>query len=133
MLLSARHIRQGFGILRLETMKIDRRSGFTLVEIMIGVAIIGVLAAIAVPNLMKARKDAQRAACIQNLRAIEGAKEVWALENRKGGNEGPQPTDLYGNEKTIKSEPKCQAGGTYGINTMDSKPTCTVSDHVLPN
>ncbi|MBM3845827.1 MAG: type II secretion system protein, partial [Verrucomicrobia bacterium] len=103
-------------------MKTNRRSGFTLVEIMIVVAIIGLLAATAVPNLMKARKDAQRAACVQNLRAIEGAKEVWALENRKGGNEGPQPTDLYGSDKTIKSEPKCQGGGTYTIGTMDTKP-----------
>lgn len=114
-------------------MKIQKTSGFTLVEIMIVVAIIGVLAAMAVPNLLKARRDAQRAACIQNLRAIEGAKEIWALENRKGGNEAPQPTELYGADKAIKTEPKCQAGGTYSIGTMDAKPTCTLSDHVLPN
>ncbi|HAM72517.1 MAG TPA: prepilin-type cleavage/methylation domain-containing protein [Verrucomicrobiales bacterium] len=114
-------------------MKIHSKSGFTLVEIMIVVAIIGVLAAIAIPNLVKARKDAQRAACVQNLRAIEGAKEVWALDTRKGGNEGPQPTELYGSDKAIKSEPHCPAGGTYTIGTMDSKPTCSVTDHVLPN
>lgn len=114
-------------------MKINSKSGFTLVEIMIVVAIIGVLAAIAVPNLMKARKDAQRAACIQNLRSIEGAKEVWALETRKGGGEGPTPAELYGNDKTIKSEPTCPARGTYTIGTMDSKPTCSTPDHILPN
>lgn len=114
-------------------MKIQSNRGFTLVEIMIVVAIIGVLAAIAIPNLVKARKDAQRAACIQNLHTIEGAKEVWALDNRKGGNDGPQPTELYGADKPIKSEPKCPSGGTYTIGSMDSKPTCTYSDHVLPN
>lgn len=114
-------------------MKINSKSGFTLVEIMIVVAIIGVLAAIAVPNLMKARKDAQRAACIQNLRSIEGAKEVWALETKKGGSEGPTPAELYGNDKAIKSEPSCPAHGTYTIGNMDSKPTCSVADHVLPN
>ena len=98
---------------------------------MIVVAIIGVLAAIAIPNLVKARKDAQRAACIQNLHTIEGAKEVWALEKRGGASDSPTDADLVGSDKTLKTKPKCPAQGTYTYSNMDTRPTCSVSDHIL--
>ena len=64
--------------------KTNSKSGFTLVEIMIVVAIIGLLAAIAIPNFVKARESAQLNSIFNNLRIIEGAKDQWALENKKG-------------------------------------------------
>jgi prepilin-type N-terminal cleavage/methylation domain-containing protein len=60
-----------------------RNKGFTLVEIMIVVAIIGLLAAIAIPNFVRARESAQLNSIANNLRILEGAKEQWALENKK--------------------------------------------------
>ena len=61
----------------------NKKAGFTLVEIMIVVAIIGLLAAIAIPNFVRARTTAQMNACINNLRQIDSAKQQWALETRQ--------------------------------------------------
>src|SRR5436189_3202441 len=72
----------------------SRKAGFTLVEIMIVVAIIGLLAAIAIPNFVKARTTAQQNACINNLRQIDSAKQQWALENRQATNATPVESDI---------------------------------------
>ena len=64
--------------------KTNKNAGFTLVEIMIVVAIIGLLAAIAIPNFVKARETAQLNSIFNNLRIIEGAKDQWALESKNG-------------------------------------------------
>ena len=74
--------------------KTNRKSGFTLVEIMIVVAIIGLLAAIAIPNFVRARESAQLNSIANNLRILEGAKEQWALENKKSTTDAVTTTDL---------------------------------------
>lgn len=109
----------------------SHRAGFTLIEIMIVVAIIGVLATMAIPSLMKARKDSQRQACIINLKNIDGAKQLWATEAKKNDSDVPSEADLFGNGKAIRDRPGCPAGGTYNLGAVSEKPTCSVPDHTL--
>ena len=103
------------------------KSGFTLVEIMIVVAIIGLLAAIAIPNFVKARTASQRNACIANLKQIDGAKATWALEAKKVNTDTPQVSDLYGSTAYIRVQPYCPAGGTYTIDSVANRPSCSYS------
>jgi prepilin-type N-terminal cleavage/methylation domain-containing protein len=105
----------------------SRKSAFTLVEIMIVVAIIGLLAAIAIPNFIKAREASQKNACIANLKQIDGAKQTWALENRKVSSDTPVVTDLYGATVYIRDQPTCPANGAYTIGTVAVKPLCSLA------
>jgi prepilin-type N-terminal cleavage/methylation domain-containing protein len=107
----------------------SRQSGFTLVEIMIVVAIIGLLAAIAIPNFVKARQASQKSACVANLKQIEGAKATWALENKKIGTDTPTDGDLFGSTLYIRQKPACPASGTYTIANVDTRPSCSVAEH----
>ena len=99
-----------------------KKSGFTLVEIMIVVLIIGLLAAIAVPNFVKARKSAQRNACIDNLKQIEGAVEQAKMAGAE------DPADIYGNDNYIKVAPVCPSTkAAYNLEGCDAagwRPVC---------
>ena len=99
---------------------------FTLIEIMIVVAIIGLLAAIAIPNYAKARGEAYRTSCINNLHQIDSAVQLWALEQRKDAGEQVTYSDIA---RYLKNAVVCPSGGTtfedsYTLTTVDAKPAC---------
>jgi general secretion pathway protein G len=125
----------------MKTNKTSRKAGFTLVEIMIVVAIIGLLAAIAIPNFIRARATSQANACINNLRQIDAAINEWALENGKSTGSTVSNTQIvsaYIKLNSANSVPGCPAGGTYATVSVGATPqvNCTLSTltpaHKLP-
>jgi prepilin-type N-terminal cleavage/methylation domain-containing protein len=116
---------------------LSRKAAFTLVEIMIVVAIIGLLAGIAIPNFIKARETARKNACINNLRLIDAAIQQWALENNKNTSDPVvlESLTVYlnrGGTGAINSSApggvRCPSGGTYSATSIDTKPTCSKTD-----
>lgn len=117
------------------------RRGFTLVEIMIVVLIIGILLSIALPNFIRTRETTRAKACVGNLKQIFGSKERWAMDNNKGGADTPTMADLVAPGVYLKNTPVCQSGGNYTVGRLDQLPTCSVGtngagdssdDHVIP-
>lgn len=101
-------------------------TGFTLIEIMIVVAIIALLASIAVPNYIRSREMARQTSCIVNLRQIDGAIQSWAFER---GKQAGQPVTYQDINPYLRNKVACPAGGTgfldsYEIKSVDDAPVC---------
>ncbi|HRZ10871.1 MAG TPA: type II secretion system protein [Kiritimatiellia bacterium] len=104
----------------------SKKAGFTLVEIMIVVAIIGLLAAIAIPSFVRARQTTQTNTCINNLRLIDAAKQQWALETGAAADATPVEADIQPYLKNNES-PICPLGDAfdYTIGNLATDPICT--------
>ena len=110
------------------------RKGFTLIEIMIVVAILGIVLSIAAGTWMRQRRSSQQRVCQENLTKIDGAKELWALENNRASDDVPGWGDLVQGDGTgyIKKQPVCPATGVYTINAVNLNATCSIvglADH----
>jgi prepilin-type N-terminal cleavage/methylation domain-containing protein len=103
----------------------SRANGFTLVEIMIVVAIIGLLVGIAVPNFVKTRAQARKNTCLENLSQIESAKQIWGVENARKDGDTVTEADLIGPSLYIKKKPVCPSSGEdYVYTTIGRNATC---------
>jgi prepilin-type N-terminal cleavage/methylation domain-containing protein len=105
--------------------------GFTLIEIMIVVAIIGLILGIAMPAFLKSRTQARKQICIENLSQIESAKQQWGLENNKKDGDVCTDADIFGSNSYIKVKPNCPGAGTYDLTSIGHLATCTQEGHSL--
>lgn len=110
-------------------MKSHSCKAFTLIEIMVVVAIIGMLAAIAIPCISQATKTARQKACAINRKNIDAAKLRWALETQQPEPATPTDADLFGAKRYIEHKPDCPASGRYTLNAVEEKCTCSVTEH----
>jgi prepilin-type N-terminal cleavage/methylation domain-containing protein len=101
-------------------------AGFTLVEIMIVVAIVGLLCAMAIPSFVNAREQSRLRTCVNNLRQVNGAKDQWALEAGKATGDACAMSDIM--PYLRRSEPKCPIGSTaYLVNNIGTAAECNSS------
>lgn len=111
-----------------------RGNGFTLVEIMIVVSVIALLAVIAIPDFVKSRNSARVKMCVASLRTLHGAKQEWALNERKGESSIPGTAAIVP-YLSANRMPVCPANGTYRLRRVARTPTCTLylTGHTLNN
>ncbi|MBX3117729.1 MAG: prepilin-type N-terminal cleavage/methylation domain-containing protein [Fimbriimonadaceae bacterium] len=110
-----------------------RKRAFTLVEIMIVVLIIGVLLAIAVPQFMRARAKSQARTCVANLRQIEAAKEMFAMENKLQNGAPVTINDIWPTYIRQSNKPECPNSGVYTIDVVGTVASCSYVDATFPH
>ncbi|HNT35949.1 MAG TPA: type II secretion system protein [bacterium] len=105
-----------------------KQEGFTFIEIMVVVGIIGFIVAIAAANYFTARKNAQGYMCTENLAKMHGAKQRWGFENNAEETDVPTFDDIlpYLDTKEGQLAIECPAGGTYSLNPLNEVPTCSL-------
>lgn len=112
--------------------KASSTSGFTLIELIAILVVIAILGAIAIPKMVQARAAKFRMSCQGNLRQLGdgtpgGAKVAWAIESKQLDTAVPTDSDLFGPQRYIRAKPLCPLGGTYSLNAVTAKPTCSKS------
>ena len=107
------------------------RGGYSLIELMFVVAVIGVLLSIALPSFVRAREASAQTACIVNLRQIDYAKTLWVFEQKKEPEDIPKDADLFGPGKFVVRKPSCPSGGTYVLRAVKYRAACTVFGHAV--
>jgi prepilin-type N-terminal cleavage/methylation domain-containing protein len=102
--------------------QVNRKQGFTLVEIMIVVAIIGLLAAAAIPSFVRARENSREKVCVNNLRQLHGAKDLAAIENGLGNGGDVSGLVAFYLKAGI---PVCPVGNVgYDLRAVGETPVC---------
>jgi len=112
------------------TAPICRRGGFTLLEVMLVVLLLGILMSIAIPNWLRAHETSARRSCVCNLRQIEQAKERLAMEERRPNGSVVEWSDII--PAYVKQRPECPVGGIYSIDVVGRAPKCSARGHDLP-
>ncbi|MCK4851659.1 MAG: prepilin-type N-terminal cleavage/methylation domain-containing protein [Candidatus Omnitrophica bacterium] len=111
------------------TIKADK--GFTLIEIMIVIAVLGVIMSIAIPGFIRTNEKAKRNSCVTNLKRIDEAKSLWAMDSSTDLETPVTMADLA--PVYLKNTPACPSGGVYTVGDMRTLPTCTISGHIIGN
>ncbi|MGV3773817.1 MAG: competence type IV pilus major pilin ComGC [Verrucomicrobiales bacterium] len=107
------------------------KKGFTMLEMMIVVGIIGLIVALAIPAFLKSRTNSRIQICIETLSQIESAKQLWGVEHGKRDGDLPAESDLIGQTLYIKKMPLCPGGGTYSFQPIGTVATCNIPKHEL--
>jgi prepilin-type N-terminal cleavage/methylation domain-containing protein len=115
-------------------MRHHSKRGFTFLEIMIVVGIVGMLVTMAMPNFLRTRALAQKNVCIENMLQLESAKQLFALEKGKSSGYTVVDAELFGDGLFMKRKPECPAGGDYDLALIGTNTTCSYAltlEHVL--